>query len=258
MDYSFLELLHENLYIWLIITLLTIINFLLRFIYDKSKILCYTMLNVKSENKIAGFPYATITKIALWNAGNQTINESDVVPSKPIELTLPKGASLINAQVLLERHKENNFRLKTISNIIVNFDYIDEKEGIIIEVIHTGSSNLKVEGKIKGIKKLRYIPYILLRSIELFVPPPVADFLIYETKQFKYKLISLLVLIPFVWSIVVWLAYKQNPLPYILTYFLYIICATIILKIIIKVLLKGGLPEGFNIIEEGSYWDIGN
>lgn len=101
----------------------------------------------------------TITKYAIWNSGNEVIDSSDIVESKKLMIILKgENESILNPKIIAESDETNNFRIDLLQDntAVINFDYIDPKEGVVIQIAHTGSNDsLQVECKIKGGKIIR-------------------------------------------------------------------------------------------------------
>lgn len=100
----------------------------------------------------------TITKFAIWNSGNKVINGTDIVPSQKLRVTSEDSSEILEAQIVAESDAANCFKICDISSnqVHLDFDYIDSREGIVLQVLHTGDvSSLKVDGKIKGGKPIK-------------------------------------------------------------------------------------------------------
>lgn len=98
-------------------------------------------------------------KIAFWNEGNDTIDKNDVAPSDPIIFKLDPDCKILDAKILYEKNPVNRFSIDISpdkTSIQVSFDYIDQNEGVIIQLLHTGvnATNIKFQGSIKGVKKI--------------------------------------------------------------------------------------------------------
>lgn len=94
-----------------------------------------------------------VSRIAIWNSGNQTILDSDIVSEKPITVALCNDSQILNAEISEISDETNKFSIISISNSFVSlaFDYIDPEEGVVITVTHTGTSqDLSIGCKIKG------------------------------------------------------------------------------------------------------------
>lgn len=98
----------------------------------------------------------SITKYAIWNSGNEVINTNDIVSEKPLKITASSDAVILNTEVIAESEETNKFIIdKQQENFsTINFDYVDPRDGVVIQIIHTGEY-LEFDGKIKGGKKLK-------------------------------------------------------------------------------------------------------
>lgn len=101
-------------------------------------------------------PNLTITKIAFWNSGNTVICENDIVQVCPFQIIGNDECMVLGADIITEAESTNQFILAVKDNCVsIKFDYMNTKDGIVIQLIHTGDREmLKYEGKIKGGKDL--------------------------------------------------------------------------------------------------------
>lgn len=104
----------------------------------------------------------TVSRITFWNAGNEVIDKEDIVRSDPIMIRACGDNKLLKAEIISQNEMSNNFALSPIiegkfSN--VNFDYISQNNGIIIQAFHTGKQSEDIEfiGKTKSAGKPRNI-----------------------------------------------------------------------------------------------------
>lgn len=116
----------------------------------------FKLLDIKySDQEIKNF---TITKIAFWNKGRETISKEDVVKSDPISIRVKEGYNILDKEIIGTNEDTNNFSLQESvdkSSVDINFDYIDKNNGIVIQILHTGKSSDDIEfcGRIKGVGK---------------------------------------------------------------------------------------------------------
>lgn len=99
-----------------------------------------------------------ISKITIWNSGNKTINESDMVNSKEITISVEEGDLILDSEVIVTSEETNNFTIRKIDDrtIKVLFDYTDRKDGAVVQIIHTGTSEIvHIDCKIKGGKPIK-------------------------------------------------------------------------------------------------------
>lgn len=111
-----------------------------------------------SGNKIKNL---SVTKIAFWNNGKDTISCNDVAKKSPIRLTIKDDFIFLDAEIIFQKNQSNDFSI-AISNdnkfIDIDFDYFDFEEGIVLQVFHTGakSSDISMEGQIKSVKEISH------------------------------------------------------------------------------------------------------
>jgi len=108
-------------------------------------------LSVRYEN--ANIDTLTLTKVAFWNKGRGTINNADIAPTDRLSISPQEEVRILNAGIAYQSLTANNFSLeKSRHGIIVNFDYIDFHQGVIIDVYHTGqnSGSILFGGTVKG------------------------------------------------------------------------------------------------------------
>lgn len=100
----------------------------------------------------------SITKIAIWNNGRETISSIDIAQNDPFLINIEEGFSLLDCDILYEKNKANGFSLnkRDANNIEIKFDYFDFNEGIIIQLYHTATEEEKisVKGSFKGTKSI--------------------------------------------------------------------------------------------------------
>lgn len=117
-------------------------------------------LNVSfNDDKVKNF---TVTKIAVWNSGNITLTKSDIVDADPFRIEISDDLIILDYQILQTNEPSNQFKLISAKTeegkeyLKVDFDYIDRRQGCVIQIFHNGqsSSQIGVKGRIKGIKKI--------------------------------------------------------------------------------------------------------
>ena len=98
----------------------------------------------------------TVTKLAFWNGGNDTINYQDIPNTEPLTINVKKGIEILDAKVLYVQNPANQFSISPSDDhsfVKLQFEYIDKDEGGVIQIIHTGISeeDIDIRGKIKGV-----------------------------------------------------------------------------------------------------------
>jgi len=101
----------------------------------------------------------SISKIAFWNDGKETINSTDIAQIRPIKVKINDEFQILDAKILFQKNEANDFKIQISNNhkfIDVTFDYIDFEDGFVIQVYHTGNSSddIHIEGQIKSVKSI--------------------------------------------------------------------------------------------------------
>lgn len=107
------------------------------------------------NNKISNL---SITKLILWNSGNETIDKKDIISSEQIHITKSNDTIIYNIEIKEIVEKSNNFLILEENNSWnIIFDYIDPQQGISIEIFHSkiSSKDIKIKGKIKGLGQIK-------------------------------------------------------------------------------------------------------
>jgi hypothetical protein len=144
----------------------------------------------------------SITRIAFWNSGKETIDKNDIARKSPIKFAIDEKHEILDAEILYCKNPSNDFKINANKKeVIIKFDYFDNEEGIILQIYHTGNSNknFSVSGSIKSvneiinIKEASYIENKMLWLIEKFDINKVRRFM---RKAYAIHLIIFSILLP--------------------------------------------------------------
>lgn len=94
-----------------------------------------------------------VSRFTIWNSGNKTINNIDIVETKEITISTLDDNQILDVELIACSEETNRFKIEKANEhtIKILFDYVDKKEGIVLQIIHTGTSDsLKIDCKIKG------------------------------------------------------------------------------------------------------------
>ena len=100
----------------------------------------------------------TVTKIAIWNSGNETITNSDQASIDKMRIETEEGIEIFHACVLHQTDFTNNLVTEIKNNIVkIEFDYFDHNQGGIIKVVHAGKNSdaLDVFGTFKSVGRIK-------------------------------------------------------------------------------------------------------
>lgn len=123
----------------------------------------------------------TVTKLAFWNAGRDTIDNQDVASADPLTVHVKEGYKILDTKILHEKNPTNQFSTTTSddrSYFTLQFDYVDKGEGVVIQFFHTGLSNEDIEigGRIKGAGELIYKFAPNLERHPILLPPSLFSY----------------------------------------------------------------------------------
>lgn len=102
----------------------------------------------------------SITKIALWNDGKDTISLSDVAQIDCLRIEILPEFQILDCEILFTKNEANAFSLVMDTDhkfIDIKFDFFDFEERVVIQIFHTGNSSddIVLRGKIKTVKKIK-------------------------------------------------------------------------------------------------------
>lgn len=98
------------------------------------------------------------TTIIIWNSGTKTIDGVNIVKNDPLRLEFSDEEEIIAATILKRTKEVNEFEITSSSeqrNVLnIDFEYLDPKDGVSIEILHTDVRRYPVfKGSIKGMPK---------------------------------------------------------------------------------------------------------
>lgn len=144
-----------------------------------------SMLAIAYGNRIV--KTLSITRVAVFNNGNQVIDVSDVAKKDPLRIGVSKNSKIFGARFSYVKNEANGFSLKIDEErnfIEIEFEYMNGGDGCVIEIIHGGvmSDGISVTGSFKGVGKVqksevisgtlwrRSFPLFLIISISAIFP----------------------------------------------------------------------------------------
>ena len=120
------------------------------YVIEKSKV-AVDKLSIQYNNEQVD--NLMVSKIALVNRGNVTIDSSDIPIASPLLINVKDDCKILSAIVIEQSNTSSlvNVTVKTPLSVNVKFDYLDKRDGAVIQVIHTGNHRqLNFTGKLKG------------------------------------------------------------------------------------------------------------
>jgi len=96
-------------------------------------------------------PSLTITRVALWNAGRETINRTDILAVDPLRIVSSTAAKILGAKLSHVQRHVNDVQIEVRDEcVLVTADFLDFKDGCIVDIYHVESTAFKVVGTLKG------------------------------------------------------------------------------------------------------------
>jgi hypothetical protein len=192
----------------------------------------------------------TVTKLLFWNAGRDTIDYRDVASADPLRVHAKESCKILDAKILYEKKRANKFSITNSSNqscISIQFDYMDKDEGAVIQLIHTGKSSddIKVTGTIKGAgKPIFKKPYHKVKTLNFRLPFTGATYS-FSGKKARYLMATAMFITPILFFSLLFVKNDtsiEDVLPLSVVFILYWGFGLL--------LIKRGIPKGFDIFEE--------
>jgi hypothetical protein len=124
------------------------------------------------------------SKIFLWNRGTEAIRGTDIAPAAPLLVNQRDGEVILDHKVLYcsSPHSKVSSHSQENGGVLIAFDYLDPKNGLILEVLHTGGpGTISVSGSIigggevrhrrnpRGIRELVSIPIFVVCLLSLWL-----------------------------------------------------------------------------------------
>lgn len=98
----------------------------------------------------------TKTILIFWNNGTEVLDGKDIVPADPITISFDEGDTILSYKILRRTKFVNNFTIDKhelhLHQLIVNFDYLDPKDGLTLEILHDSEKSYPaIRGTMKGV-----------------------------------------------------------------------------------------------------------
>jgi len=123
-----------------------------------------TLPKMKAYYGRARLKKLNISKIIIWNSGNDLIRTSDISSIDPLKLIMNENSIVLDVRIVQQSDKANNFKIdkripRNNNTLDLTFDYAAMNQGCIIYVLHSGiiTENPKIVGAVmdrKGRPKL--------------------------------------------------------------------------------------------------------
>jgi hypothetical protein len=108
-------------------------------------------LSIRYKSKLIS--NLTVSKILFWNRGNETIYKCDLETINPLKIICKNN--ILTSEVIHKNNPSDNIRIITEKHklSIIKFDYLNPRDGFILQVIHDGvsSNDITLQGDIIGV-----------------------------------------------------------------------------------------------------------
>jgi hypothetical protein len=125
----------------------------------------------------------TVSKIAFWNEGKDTIDRTDIETVNHLRIECAENIKILDTKILVCNNYSSQFSVNLSDDqkyANIEFDYIDNKQGAVIQVVHTGrsSEDLRIAGNIKGVNYFtnRFTSAWFIRWLRNKLPKPSKNF----------------------------------------------------------------------------------
>jgi hypothetical protein len=99
----------------------------------------------------------SVTKIAIWNSGKESIKKSDIASTDPLIIVAKKGLLIYDYDIVIQKEVNNISLLKSNENTIkLDFEFLDFNDGIVFNIYHSGkeSNDIEIKGTVIGANKI--------------------------------------------------------------------------------------------------------
>lgn len=99
-----------------------------------------------------------VTQYAIWNSGTKYINDVDLARKEPLKIKGDNTCKLLDCYVVYQNNEINLIDCilnEEKNEAVINFDFLDKEDGMIINVISEGNTEgVEISVSIKGGKRL--------------------------------------------------------------------------------------------------------
>lgn len=101
----------------------------------------------------------TLTRLAFWNKGRDTIDKKDIAQADPLRVTVPRESRILEVNIDYVHNPVNDIKCVISddrTSVFITFDYLHTLEGCVLTIYHTATgSQVEIKGTIKGAGKAR-------------------------------------------------------------------------------------------------------
>jgi|GEM_PF-3212829 len=126
--------------------------------------------DIKVTFKGIDAPNVTVTKIAIWNNGNQRLNKIEITKKYPVTISVDSEYKILDILILKQSNENSEFFVPkqvnensehdssdiSPSSYVIDFEYINPKQGCVIQIVHTApnENSISLHCELKNGKKI--------------------------------------------------------------------------------------------------------
>lgn len=153
----------------------------------------------------------TLTHVAFWNSGNETIRDIDLVSSDPLRITVEDG-SILDAELIYAAQKANGIATTALSSnsADLSFRFLDAQHGGVVRVIHTATSrrHIDMKGTLMGVGEPKEIAERMTDRVRRMMPFSISI----SDREFKWMLTAtVLIMTGLLMTTLLWPGTNGNP-----------------------------------------------
>ena len=138
----------------------------------------------------------SVSFYTIWNSGTETIQHDEIVPSRPVTIESSEDGEVLDAQIIKKSDDSCSFSVSAEANKVrIMFDYVEPHDGVVLQIIHTGSIS-DLTGKIKGGKLELFKPERKTRKVHKIIKGPFRKLLSTKANA-SFSIVFLLFIICF-------------------------------------------------------------
>lgn len=155
-------------------------------------------IEIKYNDKIV--KNLSLTKIAFWNSGKESIKPNDIASTNPLHIK-GIGETIIYDYQITYQKSDNNFNIGTVedNSIKISFEFLDFNDGVVLSIYHSGknSNDIALTGKLIGVKEITYglKNEYFTRKLS-FLDKPMNSF--FNSKNIFVQIIGWILIIPYI------------------------------------------------------------
>ena len=101
----------------------------------------------------------TVSKIAFWNSGTETITHNDIPSKDKISIDIDEEFRILSCSIIAQTNITNNISVclsQDGKKVDIDFEYLEKQDGFVIQIFHTGDSKVvfNFNGTVMGFGKV--------------------------------------------------------------------------------------------------------